>query len=96
MNSEPTREQLDTGSPTEETVTIEALDPARELPEGIPPAIRSCKSCIHAKVCKVFEVQAIHVGRINELSKRAGITIDILPPEQIGSRCSEYSSGVTK
>ena len=97
MSAEPTREQLEnTGSPTEETVTIEAIDPARELPEGIPPAIRSCKSCVHAKVCKIFEVQATHVQRMEELAKRSKLTLDIMPPEEIGARCSEYSSGVTK
>ena len=96
ISSEETREQLDTTSPTEETVTIEAIDPARELPEGIPPAIRSCKSCVHAKVCKIFEVQAIHAKRLEELSKRSNITLDIMPPEEIGARCSEYTSGVTK
>ena len=98
INSDAIVEQLPT---QEETVTIDVLDPARELPkrelqEGIPPAIRSCNSCVHNKVCKIFEVQAIHTQRLEELAKRSKITLDILPPEEIGARCSEYSSGATK
>ena len=72
------------------------FDPARELPEGIPARIRSCKSCVHVNVCKIFEVQAIHTQRLEELAKRSNVTLDITPPEEIGVRCSEYHSGVEK
>ena len=82
-------------TPTTEGVKLTEFDPKREI-EGVHPKIRSCKSCIHASVCKIYEVQAIHVQRLAEMSKRSNITLDITPPEAIGVGCSEYESGTIK
>lgn len=80
----------------ESTTSIEEYDPARELAESnasrIPAGIKSCKSCVHAKVCKIYEVEAIHVQRLEELAKRSQVEIDVFPPEAIGARCSEYKA----
>jgi hypothetical protein len=81
-------------TPTE-GVTITEFDPRREI-EGVHPKLRSCKTCVHANVCMIFEVQAIHTQRLEELSKRSNITLDITPPEAIGVACSEHTSGTTK
>ena len=80
----------------ESTVSIDEFDPSRELPDGVHPKERSCKTCIHASVCKIFEVQAIHTQRLEELSKRSNVTLNILPPEAIGAGCSAHESGTKK
>jgi hypothetical protein len=79
----------------ESSTQIDEYDPTREL-EGVHPKLRSCKTCVHANVCKLFEVQAIHTQRLEELAKRSNITLDITPPEAIGVACSEHSSGTIK
>jgi hypothetical protein len=79
----------------ESTVSIDEFDPSREI-EGVHPKQRSCKTCIHASVCKIFEVQALHAQRLEELAKRSNVTLNILPPEAIGAGCSSYESGTIK
>ncbi len=81
---------------SESTTSIDEYDPKRELPDGVHPKERSCKTCIHASVCKIFEVQALHVQRLEELSKRSNVTLNILPPEAIGAGCSAHDSGTVK
>ena len=80
---------------SEASETIDAYDPTREL-EGVHPRLRSCKTCVKANVCKLFEVQAILTERLAELAKRSNITLDITPPEAIGVACSEHLSGTIK
>ena len=80
---------------SEASETIDAYDPSREL-EGVHPKLRSCSTCVKANVCKIFEIQAIHTQRLEELAKRSNITLDITPPEAIGVACSEHLSGTTK
>jgi hypothetical protein len=79
-----------------EGVKITEFDPERELPDGVHPKQRSCKSCIHASVCKIFEVEALHAQRLEELAKRSNVTLNILPPEAIGAGCSAFESGTIK
>lgn len=79
----------------ESSTTIEEFDPTREI-EGVHPKIRSCKSCIHASVCKIFEFQAISAKQLEEIAKRSNVVIDITPPEEIGARCGAYKSDTYK
>lgn len=82
----------------EETTDIEEFDPAREIQDArdtqnrVPAGLRSCKSCIHASVCKIFEVEAIHAQRLAELAKRSNVELDIFEPEAIGARCGAYKA----
>lgn len=92
MATEPTTENL---QEIEDSVSIDEFDPEREI-EGVHPKIRSCKSCIHASVCKIFEFQVQSSNQLAEIAKRSTVELDITPPEEIGARCGSYVSGITK
>ena len=96
VGNQARHETTATTATVENSLDIQEFDPAREIQEGIPNKIRSCKSCVHAQVCKIFEVQTIHVQRLAELAKRSTVELDLTPPEEIGARCGAYSSGVAK
>ena len=92
MATEPTTENLEE---IEKSVSIDEYDPSREI-EGVHPKIRSCKSCIHASVCKIFEFQVQTSNQLKEIAKRSSVELDITPPEEIGARCGSYQSDTFK
>ncbi len=83
-----------TAEPTTPTVR-EAIDIANEsqsiyAEDPVGFTHKSCHTCEHVKVCKIFEVQAIHNEKVKKLTENSGIKLRLYPAEALATGCSEY------